>query len=93
MIDYSEPYLAAKKLLQDVHDSMLEQDYDDAISAAQSALVEVRMIYTAILDARDKQDALRKQTEALQKRVPATEGAGGTPEPDGASASATQARP
>jgi hypothetical protein len=76
MIDYSEPYLAAKKFLQDVHDSMLEQDYDDAISAAQSALVEVRMIYTAILDARDKQDALRKQTETLQKGVSTTKGTG-----------------
>jgi hypothetical protein len=87
MIDYSGPYMAAKHFLQNVHDSMLEDDYDGAISAAQGALVEVRMIYTAILDARDKKDALRKQTEALQKRVPATEGAGGTPEPDGASAS------
>ena len=91
MIDYSEPYLAAKKFLQDVHDAMLEQDYDDAISAAQGALIEVRMINIAILDARDKRNALRKQTEALQKRVPATEGTGGTPEPNGASASATQA--
>ena len=87
MIDYSEPYLAAKKFLQDVHDAMLEQDYDGALSAAFHALVEARMIHVAILDARDQQDALRKQTEALQKRVPATEGAGGTPEPDGASAS------
>lgn len=76
MIDYSEPYLAAKKLLQDVHDAMLERDYDSALSAAFYALVEVRMIHTAILDARDKQDALRKQTEALQKGVSATEGAG-----------------
>ena len=91
MIDYSEPYLAAKKLLQDVHDAMLEQDYDGALSAAFHALVEVRMIHVAILDARDQQNALRKQTETLQKGVPATEGAGGTPEPDGASASATQA--
>jgi hypothetical protein len=91
MIDYSGPYMAAKHLLQNVHDSMLEDDYDGAISAAQGALVEVRMIYTAILDARDKKDALRKQTEALQKRVSATEGTGGTPEPDGASTSATQA--
>jgi hypothetical protein len=91
MIDYSEPYMAAKHLLQNVHDSMLEDDYDGAISAAQGALVEVRMIYTAIFDARDKKDALRKQTEALQKRVSATEGTGGTPEPDGASTSATQA--
>jgi hypothetical protein len=91
MIDYSEPYLAAKKFLHDVHDAMLEQDYDGALSAAQGALVEVRMIHVAILDARDQQDALRKQTKALQERVPATEGTGGTPEPDGASASATQA--
>jgi hypothetical protein len=91
MIDYSEPYLAARKFLQDVHDAMLEQDYDGATSAAQGALVEVRMIHVAILDARDQQNALRKQTEALQKRVPATEGTGGTPEPDGASTSAAQA--
>ena len=91
MIDYSEPYLAAKKFLHDVHDAMLEQDYDGAISAAQGALIEVRMINIAILDARDKQNALRKQTEALQKRVSATEGPGRTPEPDGASASAAQA--
>jgi len=91
MIDYSEPYLAAKKFLHDVHDAMLEQDYDGAISAAQGALIEVRMINIAILDARDKQNALRKQTEALQKRVSATEGTGRTPEPDGASASAAQA--
>ena len=91
MVDYSEPYLAAKKFLHDVHDAMLEQDYDGAISAAQGALIEVRMINIAILDARDKQNALRKQTEALQKRVSATEGTGRTPEPDGASASAAQA--
>jgi len=90
-IDYSEPYLAAKKLLQDVHDAMLEQDYDGALSAAFYALVEVRMVHVAILDERERQNALRKQTKALQERVPATEGTGGTPEPDGASASATQA--
>lgn len=76
MIDYSEPYLAAKKLLQDVHDAMLEQDYDGALSAVFHALVEVRMIYFAILDARDQQNALRKQTETLQKGVSTTEGAG-----------------
>jgi hypothetical protein len=91
MIDYSEPYMAAKHLLQNVHDSMLEDDYDGAISAAFNALVEVRMINVAILEAKEKKDALRKQTEALQKRVSATEGTGGTPEPDGASTSATQA--
>lgn len=76
MIDYSEPYMAAKQFIQDVHDAMLEQDYDGAISAAQGALVEVRMIYTSILDARDKHDALRKQATALQKGVSTTEGAG-----------------
>ena len=91
MIDYSEPYLAARKLLQDVHDAMLEQDYDSALSAAFHALVEVRMVHVAILDERERQNALRKQTEALQKRVSATEGTGRTPEPDGASTSATQA--
>ena len=91
MIDYSEPYLAARKLLQDVHDAMLEQDYDSALSAAFHALVEVRMVHVAILDERERQNALRKQTEALQKRVSATEGTGGTPKPDGASTSATQA--
>ena len=76
MIDYSEPYMAAKQFIQDVHDAMLEQDYDGAISAARSALVEVRMIYTSILDARDKHDALRKQTSTVQKGVSTTEGAG-----------------
>ena len=91
MIDYSEPYIAAKKLLQDVHDAMLEQDYDSALSAAFHALVEVRIIHVAILDARDRQDALRKQTKALQERVSTTEGTGGTTEPDGASAGAAQA--
>ena len=91
MIDYSEPYLAAKKLLQDVHDAMLERDYDSALSASFNALVEARMIHVAILDERERQNALRKQTEALQERVSATEGTGGTPEPDGASTSATQA--
>jgi len=87
MIDYSEPYLAAKQFIQDIHDAMLEEDYDGAVSAAQGALVEVRMIYTSILDARDKKDALRKQTSALQERVPATEGARGTPGQEGASTS------
>jgi len=87
MIDYSEPYLAAKQFIQDIHDAMLEEDYDGAVSAAQGALIEVRMIYTSILDARDKKDALRKQTSALQKGVPAAEGARGTPGQDGASTS------
>jgi hypothetical protein len=55
---------------------MLEQDYDGAISAAQGALVEVRMIYTTILDERDRQNALREQAEALQKGISAAERAG-----------------
>jgi hypothetical protein len=87
MIDYSEPYMATKFFLQNVHDAMLEQDYDGAISAAQSALVEVRMIYTAILDERDRQNALREQASAIQKGVPAAERARGTPGQDGASTS------
>ena len=48
LIDYAAPCMAAEKALKDLHNAMLERDYEKAYSKGMDALVEVRMTMNAI---------------------------------------------
>jgi hypothetical protein len=48
-IDFSYPYLEAKKATQSMHDCVLERQYDEALEHALKAITELKMAYNAIL--------------------------------------------
>ncbi len=61
-IDYSYPYMQAKKAIDTAHQEMLKKNYDEAIETALHAIAELRLMVTAM---KDEKDALRQQTETL----------------------------
>ena len=61
-IDYSYPYMRAKKALDMAHQDMLKKNYDEAIETALHAIAEMRLMVTAM---KDEKDALRQQTASV----------------------------
>lgn len=55
VIDYAYPTMMAEKALKNLHDAMLEQDYDEALRYALIAHSEAKMAYNAILIQKEKQ--------------------------------------
>ena len=53
-LDYAYPTMMAERSLQDLHDAMLENRYDDALLAGLNAIVEVRLAIAAIKDMKDR---------------------------------------
>jgi hypothetical protein len=48
IVDYAYPCMMAEKALKELHDKMLDRDYDTALDLAMKALVEVKMTYNSI---------------------------------------------
>lgn len=48
LVDYAAPCMAAEKALKDLHNAILERDYEKAYNKGLDALVEVRMTLNAI---------------------------------------------
>ena len=48
VVDFTVPYMATQKALQDVHASMLEKDYETATQACIHALVELKLVLNCI---------------------------------------------
>ena len=55
VIDYANPTLKAEKALKDMHNAMLEHDYETALACAMTAIVETKLAYNAILHEKEKQ--------------------------------------
>ena len=53
-LDYAYPTMMAERSLEDLHDAMLENRYDDALLAGLNAIVEVRLAIAAIKDMKDR---------------------------------------
>jgi hypothetical protein len=49
MIDYALPTMMAEKALKDLHNAMLENQYDAALEHALQAIVEAKLAYHAII--------------------------------------------
>jgi len=72
MIDYAHPVMMAQRAMKDLHQAALENNFDAAIEHGIVAITEMRLTINALKDMKDKQNALRQQTKAIQKRVSAT---------------------
>lgn len=48
MIDYAMPTMQAERALKDLHNSMLEHRYADALEHALIAIAETKLAYNAI---------------------------------------------
>jgi hypothetical protein len=53
IVDYAYPCMMAEKALKQVHNAMLDKDFDTAIEAGIQALVETKLMVLAIKDMKD----------------------------------------
>lgn len=65
MIDYAHPTMMAENALAKLHHMMLERNYEGAIEAGMTALVETKMAINAVKHMKEQSDALRKQAETV----------------------------
>lgn len=54
VVDYAYPCMLAERALKDLHNRMLEGNYDEAVTAGLMALADVRLTIQAIKDMRDR---------------------------------------
>lgn len=62
IIDYAMPMMRIEKLLKDMHNNLLENNFTDAQTDTLAVIVEARILYTTLTLMKEQQDALRKQT-------------------------------
>ena len=48
IVDYAYPCMMAERAMKDLHNAMLEGNYEQAIEAGNKALAEVKLTLTAI---------------------------------------------
>jgi hypothetical protein len=56
-IDFSYPYMQAKKALGEMHGAMVERQYDQALEYALQAMAEMKLTYNAILHEKEQRRA------------------------------------
>jgi hypothetical protein len=88
LIDYAMPMMRVEKTLKEMHNRLLEQKLGKARELSDQLIVEAKMLRHTLTLMQEQQDAVRKQTEALQERIPATESAGRARRPNGSAAGA-----
>ncbi len=54
VIDYAYPCMMAEKALKNLHNAMLEGNYDEALEQALEAMAQVRLTANAIKDMQEK---------------------------------------
>tara|TARA_R110000822_G_scaffold36783_6_gene103365 strand:+ start:808 stop:990 length:183 start_codon:yes stop_codon:yes gene_type:complete len=59
MIDYAYPCMMAETALKNLHNAMLDGNFDSAISEALVALAETKLTVNAIRHMKEQKDALR----------------------------------
>ena len=55
LVDYAHPCMMAERALKNLHNAMLERDYDTALEQALIAITETRLTYNAIRHEKEKQ--------------------------------------
>lgn len=55
VIDYAYPCMMAEKALKELHQAMLNNDYDAALEHALTAMVETKLAYNAIRHTKESQ--------------------------------------
>lgn len=62
IVDYALPCMNAERQIKKLHEAMLTGKYDDAMEAANQCIADMRMVYIAIVDERERHEA-RRQSE------------------------------
>ena len=62
IIDYAMPMMRMEKLLKDMHNDLLENNFDEASVSAIALITEARILHNTLVLMKEQQDALRKQT-------------------------------
>ena len=72
LIDYAAPMMRIEKIFKDMHNDLLERDYEKAHAQAFELIVESRILHNTISIMKEQLDALRQQTPSVQEGIPAT---------------------
>lgn len=57
IVDYAYPCMMAEKALRNLHDAMLDNNYDKALEHALVAVAETRLAYQSIKEMKEKASA------------------------------------
>jgi hypothetical protein len=55
VVDYAYPCMMAEKALKELHQAMLDNDYDAALEHALAAMAETKLAYNAIRHTKESQ--------------------------------------
>jgi hypothetical protein len=55
VVDYAYPCMMAEKALKELHQAMLNNDYDAALEHALTAMAETKLAYNAIRHTKESQ--------------------------------------
>ena len=88
LIDYARPMIRIEQMLKEMHNLLLAQRMDEAYEISLQTVAETRMLCHVLTLMKEQQDALRKQTQAVQERVPAAASAKRSSKTNGAAAGA-----
>lgn len=55
VVDYAYPCMMAEKALKELHQAMLNNDYDAALEHALAAMAETKLTYNAIRHTKESQ--------------------------------------
>lgn len=88
LIDYAMPMMRIESILKKMHNALLDDRLPAALMLAVDLTTETRILRNTLILMKDKQDAVRKQTQTVQEGIPATVGPRGARESDGSPAGA-----
>lgn len=88
LIDYARPMIRIEQMLKEMHNLLLAQRMDEAGEVGIYIVAEARLLCHTLTLMKEQQDALREQTQAVQKRVPAAASAKRSSKANGAATSA-----
>lgn len=65
IIDYAMPMMRIEKLLKEMHNQLLDNNFNDASIDALALIAEARILHNTIVLMKEQRDALRKQTPSV----------------------------
>lgn len=74
--DYAMPMMKIENILRRMHNHLLDHEMLQAQELSIQLVAESRVLYHTLILMKEQEDALRQQTTPIQKRIPATSGAG-----------------
>ena len=60
LVDYAMPCMMVERAMKELHNAMLERNYDKALEHAKIAIVEAKMTYNSILHEKEQNEQRRR---------------------------------